>query len=94
MPYRISINGEVRGKLWNGKSIDIVIAAEQSVLLVEVKGNWLSPHKIRKEVVLFPQYCKEGRIRCRVVTRHSWLDTITLGLIHAAGSLEVEVEYY
>lgn len=93
MPYRIIINGTEVGKMMIGKSLSCEIPNAQSSLKVSMVGNSLTFHKIEKEIVLFPQYCKTGVINCKIKTKLNWLGYLTLGLLQAIGRTELEIEY-
>lgn len=93
MPYRIFVNGVEKGKIGIGKSISIDIPNIQSTLKVSMVGNSLSFHNIEKEVVIFPQYCKNGIVKCRIKTKFNWIGYLTCGLLQAIGRTELEMEY-
>ena len=93
MPYRIIVNGTEVGKIKIGNSMSFELPNTQSTLKVSMVGNSLTFHKIEKEVVIFPQYCKTGIINCRINTKFNWLGYLTLGLLQAIGRTELEIEY-
>lgn len=93
MPYRIVINGTEVGKMKIGSSMFYELPNTRSTLKVSMVGNSLTFHKIEKEIVLFPQYCKTGVIRCKIKTKFNWLGYLTLGLLQAVGKVELEIEY-
>ena len=94
MPYRVFINGEEIGKLNVGKNMLYELPRTQTTLKVSMVGNALSFHKIEKEVALFPQYCKTGRIDCKIQTKFNWLGYLNLGLLQAIGKTKITIEYY
>ena len=93
MPYRIIINGKEICKLKIGKSFSMDLPNAQSALKVSMVGNSVTFHKIEKEVVLFPQYCKTGIVNCKISTKFNWIGYLTLGLLQAIGRTEIEIEY-
>ena len=93
MPYRIMINGTELGKLNFGKSLSFELENVQSTLKVTMMGNSIVYHKVEKEVVLFPQYCKTGNINCRISTQCNWVGYLTLGLLQAVAKIELDIEY-
>ena len=93
MPYRVIINGTEVGKIKIGGNMSYELPDTQSILKISMAGNSLTIHKIEKEVVLFPQYCKTGVINCAVKTKFNWLGYLTLGLLQAIGKTEIEVDY-
>lgn len=93
MPYRIIINGTEVGKIKIGKSITCELPNAQSSLKVSMVGNSLTFHKIEKEVVLFPQYCKTGVIKCTIRTKFNLIGYLSFGLLQAVGRTELEIEY-
>ena len=93
MPYRIIINGLEVGKLAYGKSVSYDIPANQSVLKVSMVGNAISVHRIEKEAVLFPQYCKTGIINCHIKTKFNLLGLLTIGFVQAIGRAELDINY-
>lgn len=93
MPYRIIVNGEEIGKMKVGSSMSYEIPNVQSTLKVSMVGNSLTFHKVEKEVVLFPQYCKTGIIECWIRTKFNWLGFLTLGLFQAMGRTDLEIAY-
>lgn len=94
MPYRIFINGTEKAKLTFGKSLSLEIPNELTTLKVSMVGNLITFHKMEKEVVIFPRYCKTDIINCSISTKINWLGTLTMGLLQAHGRTEVNVEYY
>lgn len=93
MPYRIIVNGKEEAKLTIGKSLSLEIPKEQTTLKVSMVGNALTFHKIEKEIVIFPQYCKTNIVNCSITTKINWLGYLTLGLFQAMGRTEINVEY-
>lgn len=93
MPYRIIINGKEMNKIKNGESLSFELPSIQSTLKVSMTGNSMTFHKIEKEVVLFPQYCKTGVINCRIKTKFNWLGCLTFGLFQAVGRMDLDIEY-
>lgn len=93
MPYRIIVNGTEKAKLTIGKSISLEIPKEQMTLKVSMVGNAMTFHKMEKEIVVFPQYCKTNIINCSITTKLNWLSLLTLGLFQAMGKTEINVEY-
>ena len=93
MPYRIIINGIVMGKMNIGDNMSLELPNTQSTLRVSMIGNSLTLHNVEKDVVLFPQYCKTGVIICRIRTKLNWVGFLTLGLLQAVGSLDLDIEY-
>lgn len=93
MPYRILINGTEIGKLKTGENLSCEIPNAQSSLKVSMVGNSLAFHKIEKETVLFPQYCKTGVISCNIKTKFNWIGYLTFGFLQAVGKTELEIEY-
>ncbi len=94
MPYRIIINGSEVGNILIGNRMSFDIPNTQSSLKVSMIGNSLTFHKIEKEVVLFPQYCKTGGINCVVKTTVNWIGLLTFGLLQAVGKIEIgDIEY-
>lgn len=93
MPYRIIINGTEKAKLTIGKSLSLEIPKEQTTLKVSMVGNAITFHKIGKEIVIFPQYCKTNIINCSISTKINWLGTLTMGLLQAHGRTEINVDY-
>lgn len=93
IPYRILINGTEVGKVKIGKSMSCEIPDAQSSLKALMVGNSLAFHKIEKEIVLFPQYCKTGVINCNIKTKFNWIGYVTFGLLQAVGRTELDIEY-
>lgn len=93
MPYHMIVNGQKIAKLVIGKSLSLEIPKEQATLKVSMVGNAVTIHKIEKEIVLFPQYCKTNIINCSVTTKLNWLGALTLGMFQAVGRAEINVEY-
>lgn len=93
MPYRIVINGTEVGKMKIGSTMFYELPNTQSTLNVSMVGNSLTFHKIEKEIVLFPQYCKTDIINCNIKTKFNWLGFLTLGLLQAIGRMELDIEY-
>lgn len=93
MPYCVTVNGIEVGKMMIGNSMSYELPNTQSILKVSMVGNSSTFHKIDKEVVLFPQYCKIGIINCRIKTKVNWLGTLSLGLLQAVGRVELDIEY-
>lgn len=93
MPYRIIINGIETAKLAIGKSLFLEIPNEQSTLKVSMVGNSFTFHKIEKTVVLYPQYCKNDMINCKIKTKPNWVGCLTFGLLQAVGRVELEIDY-
>lgn len=93
MPYRIIVNGKEEVKLTIGKNISLEIPKEQIVLKVSMVGNAMTFHKIRKEIVIFPQYCKTNIVNCTITTKLNWFGMLTMGLFQAVGRTEINVEY-
>lgn len=93
MPYRIVINGTEVGKMKIGDTMFYELPDTQSTLIVSMVGNSLTFHKIEKEIVLFPQYCKTGIISCNIKTKLNWLGFLTFGLLQAIGRTELDLEY-
>lgn len=93
MPYRIIVDGKEEAKLTFGKSLSLEIPQEQTTLKVSMVGNTMTFHKIEKEIVIFPQYCKTNIVNCSITTKINWLGYLTLGLLQAMGRTEINVEY-
>lgn len=93
MPYHIIINGTEVGKLTIGKSMLCELPNVQSSLRVSMMGNSMNFHKIEKEIVLFPQYCKTSVINCKIKTKFNWIGFLTFGFLQAVGRTELEIEY-
>lgn len=93
MPYRIIVNGEEVAKLTIGKSFSLEIPKEQTTLKVSMVGNAMTFHKMEKEIVVFPQYCKTDVINCSITTKLNWIGFMTMGLLQAMGRTEISVEY-
>lgn len=93
MPYAIKIDGVKKGTVKNGESMEIEIPNHNCVLMIDMVGNSMNLHKIRKEVVLFPEHCTTGVIECEVDTKYNWLGALTLGLLHAVGKLTLNINY-
>lgn len=93
MKYPIAVNNHGVGSLSIGQSLACHVNEEQHVLKVSVIGNNLTLHKMEKEVVLFPKYCKTGKINCYITTQINWIGMLTLGLLQAVGKIEIRVEY-
>ncbi len=93
MPYRIIINGKEMNKIKIGGSLSFELPCIQSTLKVSMVGNSMTFHKIEKEVLLFPQYCKNGVINCKIKTKFNWLGYLTLGLLQAIGRTVLDIEY-
>lgn len=93
MPYRIIVDGKEEAKLTIGKSFSLEILKKQVTLKVSMVGNAMTFHKIEKEIVVFPQYCKTNIVNCAITTKLNWLGVLTLGLFQALGRVEINVEY-
>lgn len=93
MPYRIIINGKEMNKMKIGGSLSLELPCIQSTLKVSMVGNSMTFHNIEKEVLLFPQYCKNGVINCKIKTKFNWLGYLTLGLLQAIGRTVLDIEY-
>lgn len=93
MPYHIKINGEEKCKLSMGNSITLKIRNAQSTFKVSMAGNAINFHKIQKEIVLYPEYCKTGIINCNIRTKINWLGYLTMGIFQAMGRIELDIEY-
>ena len=94
MPYRIIINGVETSKLGIGKSLVIEIPNTQSTLKVSMVGNSFIFHKIEKTVVLYPQYCNNDTVNCKIRTKLNWFGFLTLGLLQAVGRVELKIYYH
>lgn len=93
MPYVIKIDGEKKGTVKNGESVEIEIPNHNCVLMIDMVGNSIALHKIRKEVVLFPKHCTSGFIDCEIDTSYNWLGGLTFGLLQAAGKITLNINY-
>lgn len=93
MPYTIKIDGVKKGSVKNGESIELEIPNRNCVLLIDMVGNSITLHKIRKEVVLFPEHCSTGIIECVVDTSYNWLGGLTFGLLQATGKISLNINY-
>ena len=93
MTYKVSVNGSEVGKIAVGGSFSTEILNEQTALTISMADYSMTIHKIEKEVVLFPQYCKSGVINCTVKTKANWLGILTYGLFQAVGKMELNIEY-
>ncbi|MBP9993663.1 MAG: hypothetical protein KBT67_01800 [bacterium] len=93
MPYAIKIDGVKKGTVRNGGSMEIEIPNHNCVLMIDMVGNFLNLHKIREEVVLFPEHCTTGVIECEVETKYNPLGGLTLGLLQAVGKLSLNINY-
>lgn len=93
MYYRVIINEVETGKLRIGKDMTLEIPNTQSTLKVSMVGNSFTFHKIEKSVVLYPQYCINGMINCKINTKLNWLGFLTLGLLQAIGRVELQIDY-
>lgn len=93
MPYRIIVNGKEEAKLTIGKNLSLEIPKEQIALKVSMVGNAMTFHRIGKEIVIFPQYCKTNIINCIITTKLNWFGMLTMGLFQAVGKTEISVEY-
>lgn len=93
MPYAIKIDGVKKGTIKNGESMEIELPNHNCVLMVDMVGNSMTLHKLRKEVVLFPEYCSTGVIECEVDTKNNWLGGLTFGLLQAVGKTTLNINY-
>ena len=93
MPYDVKIDGAKKGTVKNGESLEIEIPNHNCVLQIDMVGNSMTLHKIRKEVVLFPEHCTSGIIECEVDTSYNWLGGLTFGLFQATGKITLNINY-
>lgn len=93
MPYAVKIDGVKKGMVMNGGSLEIKIPNHSFVLLIDMVGNPLTIHKIKKEVVLFPEHCSSGVIECEINTNYNWLGGISFGLLQAVGNITLNINY-
>lgn len=93
MPYAIKIDGEKKGTVKNGESVEIEIPNHNCVLMIDMVGNSMTLHKIRKELVLFPEHCTSGIIDCEIDTSYNWLGGLTFGLLQATGKMTLNINY-
>lgn len=93
MPYAIKIDGVKKGTVKNGESMEIEIPNHNCVLLIDMVGNSMALYKVKKEVVLFPEYCASGIIECEVNTNSNWLGPLTLGLFQTIGKIALNINY-
>lgn len=93
MPYRIIVNGKDEAKLTVGKNISLEMPKERIVLKLSMVGNTMTFHKIGKEIVISPQFCKTNIINCTITTKLNWFGMLTMGLFQAVGRIEINVEY-
>ena len=93
MPYDVKIDGVKKATVKNGESTEIEIPNHNCVLLIDMVGNSMTLHKIRKEVVLFPEHSISGIVECEVNTSYNWLGGLTFGLLQATGRIELNINY-
>lgn len=93
MPYCIIINGEKQEKLKLGKSVSYDLPNNQSTLSVSIPGSSFGFHKAEKEVVLFPQYCKNGIINCHITSKLNWLGIISFGIVQSHYNINIHIDY-
>lgn len=94
MSYRINLNGTEIGLLRVGESISIEIdSADNLSLSASMVGNAISIHKIEKEILLQPKFCKTKVIDCLIRTKFNIIGFLTLGLLSAIGNTEIRVMY-
>ncbi len=93
MSYAIKIDGVKKGSLKNGESMEMVLPNQKCVLMVDMAGNSMTLHKLRKEVVVFPEYCSTGVIECEIDTKFNWFGGLTYGLLQAVGKISLNINY-
>lgn len=93
MPFAVKIDGAKKGTVKNGESLEIEIPYQNCVLMIDMVGNSMALHKIKKEVVLFPEHCTSGIIECEVDTSYNWLGGLTFGLLQATGKITLNINY-
>lgn len=93
MPFRIMVNGRELTKLNIGQKYMTDLPKEQFTLKISMVGNAFTFHKLEKEVVVFPAYCKRGSIYCDISVRINWLGCFTFGIFQAVGYPEVQIRY-
>lgn len=92
-PYRIYIDGVEVTTIKIGDSVSLKIPHKQTALKVSMVGNAMSYHKIEKEIVIFPEYCKTDTINCVISTKTNWFGVLTGGLFSAVGKVNIDVQY-
>lgn len=93
MPFAVKIDGVKKGTVKNGETMEIEIPNHNCVLQIDMVGNSMTLHKIKKEVVLFPEHCTSGIIECEVNTSYNWLGGFTFGLLQATGKITLNINY-
>lgn len=93
MSYAIKIDGVKKGTVKNGDSVEFEIPNHNCVLMIDMVGNAMALHKIRKEVVLFPEHCTSGVINCEIETSYNWLGGLTFGLLQTTGKITLNINY-
>jgi len=93
LPYRIFINNEQRAMLRIGKRIELEVPKERFAIRVEAVGNKLQFQRIESEKVIFPAYCENGVIECRVSSSLQAVGYLTLGLIKPMVTIKIDVIY-
>lgn len=93
MLFAVKIDGVKKGTVKNGESMEFEIPNHNCVLMIDMVGNSMTLHKIKKEVVLFPEHCTSGTIECEVNTSYNWLGGLTFGLLQATGKITLNINY-
>lgn len=93
MPYSVKIDGVNKGTVKNGETMEIEIPNHNCILQIDMVGNSMALHKIKKEVVLFPEHCTSGIIECEVNTSYNWLGGLTFGFLQATGKIVLNINY-
>lgn len=93
MPYRIFIDGREMTKVSSGEKISLMIPKHKCILKISMVGNSMAFHEIKKEVALFPEYCKSGIINCYISTKLKLGGIATFGLLSSVGKVETDIEY-
>ncbi len=89
--FRIWVNGKKVAKVFIGGRASFEIPNQRAVLEVSMFGSFWYFSKVRKEVLLFPEYCQTNVINCCIKPKMNWVEM----LIYTAkrGWMEIEVEY-
>ena len=93
MPYRIYIDGVEVATIKIGGRISLIIPNKQIMLKFSMVGNAMAFHKIEKEIIIFPEYCKTDTINCVISTKTDWIGILTGGLFKASGKADIDVQY-
>ena len=92
MPYRIIINGKEVTQLTNGNDFQIQLPKRETIdLKIHMVGNAITLHKIKKEVIIYPDNYDTKKINCIITSKLNALVTLSGGLLGAVGRLELNI---